>query len=252
MNWWPQPLADGLCFLLTENSMEVIPRRVEDRRRCAWGYSECRLWSLIAGKKLNVAQNLISVCSVAKMCDSDASPVRPHWCSFSVGCVQWQGERTLLQGRPGAPRQHCCGALLLGNEVQQARTQTGQTAAGILGEIPHKQGTEVLFLRFSPKFSAWISLPYFFSQNIFVSFDMERIEEDEDRIPNGRNHQTLWWLEIKSSLVFESRGQFGWSDVCTRCGLVVRSVVCGEHRRGELVRELWERQWERLKMKDQC
>lgn len=29
---------------------------------------------------------------------------------------------------------------------------------------------------------------YFFSQNIFVSYDMEHFEEDEDRTPNGKKH----------------------------------------------------------------
>lgn len=103
--------------------------------------------------------------------------------------------------------------MLLGNEVQRASSQTGQTTAGILGETPQEQGTEVTFVHSRPtiqyeKIIFWSSKRckcitnctkmrnkskkcynesiFFFLQNIFVSYDLEHFEEDEDKAPNGK------------------------------------------------------------------
>lgn len=74
-------------------------------------------------------------------------------------------------------------------------------------------------------------------QNIFVRYDMEHFEEDEDRASCGKNH--LWGRKMSSCVLY-----LLCSDDVTLhfCGFVSSSVVCGEHRRRELVRELREQQ----------
>lgn len=74
-------------------------------------------------------------------------------------------------------------------------------------------------------------------QNIFVTYDMEHFEEDEDITPHGRNMLPV--LRCRMRPVDQLRSCFP--------GSVFRCVVCGEHRR-ELVREVRQQQQrERLK-----
>ncbi len=107
--------------------------------RCIWGYGAGGV-RYFYDSKLDR-----SVCTITKK-KAVMFPQCVIRSTLSV-CVQRQSEWSDLQSRPGASSQHRCWPLLLGNEVQWASAQTGQTTAGILGKTPQEQGTGVQFVQ---------------------------------------------------------------------------------------------------------
>lgn len=101
--------------------------------------------------------------------------------------IQQPSGETDVPSWAGPPGQNLHRALPLGDEVQRACAYTGQTDAGPLGEAGQDQGspaaTTAAFVSRSLPNDITKTMP---SQNIFVSYNMDHFEDDEDEIPYGK------------------------------------------------------------------